>query len=134
MVFLTGHGDIPSTVHAMRAAAVDLLEKNTAQDVLLEAIRRALERDAAEHTTRSRLEELRRRFATLTPREREVLHEVVSGKMNKEIAVRLRIHERTVKLHRTAIARKVGVHSAAELATLVRDARLLEEAPAQQPR
>jgi FixJ family two-component response regulator len=126
VVFLTGHGDIPSSVRAMRAGAVDFLEKTTGRDALLAAIRRALERDAVEHATRARLEEIRRLFAGLTPREREVLLEVVHGRLNKEIAARLGIHERTVKLHRTAITRKVGVHSTAQLATLAREARLDE--------
>jgi FixJ family two-component response regulator len=89
-------------------------------------VTRALERDAAARATRARLAELRRRFAELTQREREVLRYVVHGKMNKQIAAALGIHERTVKLHRTAITRKVGVPSVAELTTLAREAGLFE--------
>jgi FixJ family two-component response regulator len=115
VVFLTGRGDIPSSVRAMRGGAVDFLEKHAAKDDLLAAVRRALAsgRDAAE---------LRRRFAALTTREREVLQHVVRGRMNKQIAADLGIHERTVKLHRTALTTKLGVRSAAELVTLARDA------------
>ena len=115
VVFLSGNGDIPSSVRAMRGGAVDFLEKHAPQEDLLAAVRRALAsgRQAAE---------LRRRFAALTEREREVLRHVVRGRMNKQIAADLGIHERTVKLHRTALTTKLGVRSAAELATLARDA------------
>jgi FixJ family two-component response regulator len=126
VVFLTGRGDIPSSVHAMRGGAIDFLEKHATQEELLAAIRRALEDDAAHYDARSRQTELRQRFAKLTPREREVLLHVVNGRMNKQIAASLGINERTVKLHRTSITTKVGVHSAAQLATLASDARLFE--------
>jgi FixJ family two-component response regulator len=122
VVFLSGHGDIPTTVRAMREGAVDFLEKHAPKEQLLAAIATALERDAAGHAARTRIDELRRRFDRLTEREHEVLGYVVAGRMNKEIAAALGIHERTVKLHRTAITTKVGVHSAAQLATLAREA------------
>ena len=130
VVFLTGCGDIPSSVHAMRGGAIDFLEKRATLEELLAAIRRALEHDAAHHDARSRLTELRRKFAKLTPREREVLLHVVNGRMNKQIAASLGINERTVKLHRMSITTKVGVHSAAQLATLASDARLFESGDA----
>ena len=122
VVFLSGQGDIPSTVRAMREGAVDFLEKHAPKEQLLAAIEAALARDAADHSQRKQLEDLRGRFDRLTEREREVLSYVVAGRMNKEIAAALGIHERTVKLHRTAITTKVGVQSTAQLATLVREA------------
>jgi FixJ family two-component response regulator len=124
IVFLTGYGDIPSSVQAMRGGAVDFLEKMASQEQLLAAIRGALETDAAGHESRARVAELRRRFARLTPRELEVLRHVIGGAMNKQIAARLGISERTVKLHRTSIATKVSVHSTATLASWVREAGL----------
>jgi len=126
VVFLTGHGDIPSSVRAMREGAVDFLEKVAPQEELLAAIARALERDARMHAERARLEERRRRLAVLTTRERHVLALVVRGKMNKQIAAVLGIQERTVKLHRTAISSKLGVRAAAQLAVLVSEAHLPE--------
>jgi FixJ family two-component response regulator len=126
MVFLTGQGDIPSTVRAMRLGAVDFLEKRAPDRQLIAAVTRALERDTAARAARAERDGLRRRFAALTQREREVLRHVVRGLMNKQIAAALGIHERTVKLHRTAITRKVGVPSVAELTTLTREADLFE--------
>lgn len=127
VVFLTAHGDIPITVRAMRRGAEDFLTKNAPRKDLLAAIDRALERDAREHATRTRVRELRGRFDTLSARELEVLSHVVRGRLNKQIAADLGIHERTVKLHRTAITTKLGVHSAPELANLARDAGIFEE-------
>jgi len=132
VVFLTGHGDIPSSVRAMREGAVDFLEKLAPREQLTAAIARALERDAQMHAERMRLEERRRRLAALTEREREVLALVVRGKMNKQIAATLGIHERTVKLHRTAITSKLGVHAVAQLAVLVSEAHIFDTPP--QPR
>jgi len=126
IVFLTGYGDIQSTVQAMRHGALDFLEKRAPREELIAAVNAALARDAATFTMRSRLREVRRRFATLTRREREVLQYVVRGRMNKEIAAVLGINERTVKLHRTAITKKIGVHSVAQLAVLSREAGVFE--------
>ena len=126
VVFLTGHGDIPSSVRAMRRGAVDFLEKRAPAGQLIGAVTRALERDAAARAAHASQDALRRRFATLTSRELEVLRLVVRGRMNKQIAVALGLHERTVKLHRTAITRKVGVPSVAQLTTLTREAGLFE--------
>jgi FixJ family two-component response regulator len=126
VIFLTGHGDVPSTVRAMRGGASDFLEKCAAKDEMLAAITAALDRDAAQHAERQRARELNSRFGRLTQREREVLHYVVLGKMNKEIAATLGINERTVKLHRTAITTKVGVHSVAQLALLTQESGLLQ--------
>jgi FixJ family two-component response regulator len=118
VVFLTGAADVPSTVSAMRGGAVDFLEKRAPSGELMAAVERAL---ASEREQR----ELRERFAALTERELEVLRQVVRGRMNKQIAADLGIHERTVKLHRTAVTTKVGVRSVAELTTLARDAGLV---------
>jgi len=118
VVFLTGAADIPSSVSAMRGGAVDFLEKAAPSEHLMGAVERALALDRMQHG-------LRQRFAKLTDRELEVLRHVVRGRMNKQIAAELGIHERTVKLHRTAVTAKVGVRSVAELTTLARDAGLL---------
>jgi len=126
VVFLTGHGDIPSSVQAMRCGAVDCLEKPAPTDQLTAAIIRALEKDAETYAARMRIQEHRRRLATLTEREREVFALVARGRMNKQIAAMLGIHERTVKLHRTAITTKLGVHAVAQLAVLASEAGLLE--------
>jgi len=126
-VFLTGHGDVPSAVSAMRHGAVDFLDKCSPQRVLLTSLERALERDTSARAARVRRSQLRQRFAALTVREREVLEHVVHGRMNKQIAAALGIHERTVKLHRNAITTKIGVRSVAELTTLTREIGLFAE-------
>ena len=122
IVFLTGHGDIPSSVRAMRGGAEDFLEKLASKKALLDAVNRALARDARERNTRDRQLELRARFDTLSERELEVLSHVVRGRLNKQIADDLGIHERTVKLHRTAITTKLNVQSVAELTRLTQEA------------
>lgn len=126
VIFLTGHGDIPTTVQAMRRGAEDFLTKLALKKDLLEAVKRAIDRDARERAGRARLQALRERFSALTPREREVLRHVVQGKLNKQIAYDLGIHERTVKLHRNAIMTKLGVFSAAQLTQFWMEAGGLE--------
>lgn len=126
VVFLSGRGDIPRTVKAMQEGAVDFIEKHAPGAQLVAAVRSALDRDADESAQRARLGAVSKRFASLTKRELEVLCEVVRGLMNKQIAAKLGISERTVKMHRTAITTKVGVHSAAQLATLAREAGLFD--------
>ena len=118
VIFLSGHGDIPTTVRAMRRGAEDFLTKRAPKEDLLCAVKRALDRDALERSGRKRLEALRARLSLLTPREREVLKHVVQGKLNKQIAFDLGIHERTVKFHRTSITTKLGLQSTAELTKL----------------
>jgi two-component system response regulator FixJ len=118
VLFLTGHGNIPTSVHAMRLGAEDFLTKRAPKEALLDAVNRALARDARERAERARVQEARARFDALTEREREVLEHVLRGPRNKQIAADLGIHERTVKLHRTAITTKVGVQSVAELSQL----------------
>jgi FixJ family two-component response regulator len=127
LVFLSGQGDIPSTVRAMRGGASDFLEKHAPRALVVGAIRRALERDTAEAARRAEVAKIARRFASLTRREIEVLGCVVRGLMNKQIAAKLGISERTVKMHRTAITSKVEVHSTAQLAVLVKDANLFHQ-------
>ncbi len=129
ILFLTGHGDIPSSVRAMRQGAEDFLEKRAPKEQLLDAVQRALARDAREREARARQRELRTRFDALTPRELEVLGHVVRGRLNKQIAGDLGIHERTVKLHRTAITTKLSVQSVAELTRLTDEGGLFK-APA----
>jgi len=111
IVFLSAQRDIPATVKAMRHGAEDFLTKLCSKEDLLDAVRRALVRAAGE-------DQHRRRFAQLSPRELEVLQQVVEGRLNKEIADKLGINIRTVKLHRTNLTRKLGVQSVAELTRL----------------
>ena len=118
VVFLTGHADVASSVKAMKAGAVDFLTKPVERDTLLEAIRRALEVDARQRATREENGRLRARFASLTPREREVFDRIVSGKLNKQIAGEMGIAERTVKAERAAVMTKLGAGSPAELGRL----------------
>jgi FixJ family two-component response regulator len=119
VVFLSGHGDVPTTVRAMRGGAVDFLQKPVDGAALLAAIDRALEQDAAERARRRSSEEIRDRLARLSERERQVLAGIVEGRLNKQIAGRLGIAERTVKYHRAGLMTKLGATSVADL---VRDA------------
>jgi two-component system response regulator FixJ len=124
VVFLTGRGDIPASVQAMRQGAEDFLTKDAPKEDLIAAIHRALKRNEKERAERARLEEVHQKLTLLSDREREVLQHVVQGKLNKQIADDLGIHERTVKLHRTAITTKLGVPSVAELTKLWLEAGL----------
>ena len=119
VIFLTGQGDIPSTVSAMRSGAEDFLTKRAPQQELLDAVERALARDAHQRQQRTRQRELSLRFDELSGREKEVLSHVVRGRMNIQIAADLNINLRTVKLHRTNITRKLNVQSVAELTRMV---------------
>lgn len=135
VIFLTGQGDIPTTVIAMRDGAVDFLVKRAPKEELLAAVGRAIERGLKERQQRERLRALRGRFDQLSQRELEVLERVVRGWMNKQIAAELNIIERTVKLHRTNLTRKLGVQSVAELTRLADEAGLfksLQGVPASQ--
>jgi FixJ family two-component response regulator len=123
VVFLTGHGDIPSSVSAIKHGAVDFLTKPFTERDLVAAIQSAVERDRLARQERSELEHLRQRFASLTPREREVLPLVVSGLLNKQAAAELGISEVTLQIHRSKIMQKM---SAASLADLVRIAEKLQ--------
>lgn len=126
IVFITGHGDIPMSVRAMKGGAVDFLEKPFNDQALLDAIQVALTRDAQEREAESARAEARERLATLTPREREVLAGVVAGLANKQIAAKLGTTEQTVKLHRGRVMSKMGADSVAELVVLAQRAGVME--------
>ena len=122
MLFLTGHADTVSTVRAMRGGAEDFLEKRAPKEQLLDAVQRALERNGRERAERARRGDLSQRFEAVSPREREVLELVLQGRLNKQIAGDLGIHERTVKVHRKSIMTKLGVRSVAALTRLAQEA------------
>lgn len=115
IVFLTGHGDIPSSVRAIRHGAVDFLTKPFGEAALMAAVAAALARDRAERADRSELARLRARYADLTPREREVLPLVVSGLLNKQAAAELGISEVTLQIHRRNVMQKMAASSLADL-------------------
>ena len=115
IIFITGHGDIPMSVEAMKAGAMEFLTKPFRGQVLLDAIHKAIERDGAARHEQSKTAELRRRLAALTPREREVMQLVVSGLLNKQIAAELGSSERTVKIHRGQAMRKMQAESLPDL-------------------
>jgi FixJ family two-component response regulator len=115
VVFLTGHGDIPMSVRAMKAGAVDFLLKPIDDQALLGAVRQALARLAQCRQAGEALAELRRRAEALSPREQEVMHLVVSGLLNKQVGLRLGVTEKTVKVHRAHVMHKMGAGSLAEL-------------------
>jgi FixJ family two-component response regulator len=115
VIFLTGHADVATTVRAMKAGAVDFLEKPATSEVLLDAIRAALDRDATQRQVRSEVRLQNSRLSVLTAREREVFDRIVLGKPNKRIAQELAIGLRTVKAYRAQLMLKLGVGSAAEL-------------------
>jgi RNA polymerase sigma factor (sigma-70 family) len=115
IIFITGYGDIPMTVQAMKAGAVEFLTKPFRNQELLDAIQQALERDRTTRDQRAKNEELHSRYDSLTPREREVMTLVVAGLLNKQIAGELGTSETTVKNHRHQLMEKMGADSVAEL-------------------
>jgi FixJ family two-component response regulator len=115
IVFTTAHGDIPMTVQALKAGAVDFLTKPFRDQELLDAVQQAIGRDRAARHQRKELSELRRRYESLTPRERQVMPLVVTGMLNKQIAAELRTSEATVKAHRAQLMHKMTADSVAQL-------------------
>lgn len=115
IIFMTGHGDIPMSVKAMKAGAVDFLSKPFRDQDMLDAVARAIEQDRKRRVGAKALSDLQARFAILSPREREVLTLVVAGLMNKQIAAEIGIAEITVKIHRGNVMKKMGVKTLADL-------------------
>jgi FixJ family two-component response regulator len=118
IIFITGHADVPATVQAMKAGAVEFLTKPFRDQELLDAVQSAVNHDRTARRDKSELEDLRARFATLTPREREVMGSVVNGMLNKQIAAELGTSEVTVKLQRARAMQKMGASSLADLARM----------------
>ena len=123
IVFLTGHGNIPASVQAMKGGAIEFLTKPVDEEDLLKAIQEAIERDRRVRQQHAEMHELERRYESLSAREQEVMQQVVSGLLNKQVAAELNITEYTVKIHRGRVMRKMHAQS---LADLVRMAENLE--------
>ena len=121
IIFLTAHGSVPLSVKAMKAGAVDFLEKPVEDKTLLDAVYQALERNRQARRAQAQLQSLQELFATLTPRERQVFELVAAGKLNKEIAFDLGTVEKTVKVHRANLMRKLHCLSLAELVRLAQE-------------
>ena len=115
IIFITGHGDVPTSVQAMKAGALEFLTKPFADRDLLDAIQRAVQRDRAVRQQQAKMRELRSRYQSLTPREREVIERVVSGLLNKQIAAELGTSEITVKVHRRQVMHKMQADSLPDL-------------------
>lgn len=124
LVFITGQGDVPMGVKAMKGGAVDFLEKPVDRKALLEAIHRAAERSRDQKSSRSVLEDLQRRYERLTPRERQVFQLVTEGHLNKQVAAELGTGEQTIKVHRARVMNKMGAESLAELVRMADQVRI----------
>jgi FixJ family two-component response regulator len=129
IVFLTGEGDIKASVEAMKAGALDFLEKRSSAAVLMETIERALAQSEMRRREHGRREAQRRLIASMTAREAEVFELLVRGQLNKQIAYALGISERTVKVHRHRVMEKLGVRSVAEVVSIAASAGTLETKP-----
>jgi len=121
VIFITGHGDVPMAVEAMQAGAFDFLQKPFRDQDLIDRIQRALEKDRANRTVLDERAAIRQRLESLTPREREVLDMVASGKPNKVMASDLGVSQRTVEIHRSRVMEKMGATSLAQLVRMVMD-------------
>ena len=119
IIFVTGHGDVPLAVEAMRQGAVDFIEKPYHEEQLLEKIRSALSENAEQRQVREEKQVILDRLAELTPREREIMDRMIAGQANKVIAIELNISQRTVEIHRSRVMHKMGTHSLAQLVRMV---------------
>lgn len=128
VIFLTGDGSIPMSVHAMKQGAVDFLTKPADPEMLIKSVRLAFEQEAGSRARNDEIAEVKARFATLTPREHEVCEYVISGRMNKQIGAALGTTEKTVKVHRARIMDKLRVNSVAELVQLAARAGIIPKA------
>jgi FixJ family two-component response regulator len=131
IVFVTGHGDIPMSVHAMKSGAIEFLTKPFRDQDLVDAIQLGLSRDRARRENEMALAALKERFGTLSPREREIVIQVARGRLSKQIAGDIGIAEATVKVHRSRAMRKMNVRSLTELGRLVDRLKLVPEKPQQ---
>ena len=129
IIFITGHGDIPMSVQAMKGGAIEFLMKPFRDQDLLDAIRVGLSRDRARRENEDALAALRQRFASLSPREREIMIQVARGRLSKQIAGDMGITETTVKVHRSRAMRKMNVRSLPELGRMVDKLKLVPEEP-----
>ena len=119
IIFVTGHGDVPMAVDAMKEGAVDFLQKPYREEALLEKIEAALKQDLEQRKTLGEKQEILRRVNTLTPRESEIMERMIAGQANKVIAIELEISQRTVEIHRSRVMHKMGTHSLAHLVRMV---------------
>ena len=131
IVFVTGHGDIPMSVHAMKSGAIEFLTKPFRDQDLLDAIQLGLSRDRARRENEMALAGLKQRFGTLSPREREIVIQVARGRLSKQIAGDIGIAEATVKVHRSRAMRKMNLRSLPELGRLADRLKLVSEKPQQ---
>ena len=122
IIFITGHGDIPMSVQAMKKGAVDFLPKPFDEDQLLDALRKAIEKDMQAKAERAGARDILGRMEQLTPREYEILQYLITGMLNKQIAFKLGIAEKTVKIHRSRVFEKLGTRSVAELVRMAEKA------------
>jgi FixJ family two-component response regulator len=133
IVFLTGQGDVPSSVQAMKHGALDFLTKPVNDDELIAALQSAIDRDRVARRARAEVDDILQRLATLTPREREVMQHVISGHLNKQTAADLGTVEKTIKVHRARVMEKMKVQSVAELVRLAEKAQIAPVPPLARP-
>src|SRR5277367_6700021 len=131
IIFITGHGDIPMSVQAMKSGAIEFLTKPIRDQALLDAIQSGLTRDRIRRDNESAMADLRKRFASLSPREREIMIQVARGRLSKQIAGDIGIAEATVKVHRSRAMRKMNARSLPELGRMADKLKLVPERPQQ---
>ncbi|WP_417565636.1 response regulator FixJ [Marinobacter sp.] len=119
IIFVTGHGDVPMAVDAMKEGAVDFIQKPYREEALLEKIEAALKQDQEQRKSLDEKQEIIRRIKSLTPREHEIMDRMIAGQANKVIAIELEISQRTVEIHRSRVMHKMGTHSLAHLVRMV---------------